>query len=162
MQRLYTLIISWNTRNSIPLFYVRITHSRTYFLFLFFLSHSEAHFFFIWPFWVALKRIFSSFGLSESLRSVFFLHLAFLSRSEAYFFSIWSFWVAQKRIFSPFGLSESLRSLTLLFLASDCVILWKQSTSKSILSPISEKSSHKFSYQLKNSYICKPVRKRGN
>ncbi len=146
------------------------------FLFLFFLSRSEAHFFSIRPFWVTQKRDFSSFDLSESLRSTFFLHLVFLSHSEAYFFlhlvflsrseahffSIWPFWVTQKHIFSSFGLSESLRSLTLLFLASDCVILWKQSTSKSILSPISEKSSHKFSYQLKNSYICKPVRKRGN
>ena len=87
------------------------------FLFLFFLSRSEAWFFFIWPFWVTQKRVFSSFGLSESLRSVFFLHLVFLSRSEAHFFSIWSFWVAQKRNFSPFGLSESLRSAFFLHLA---------------------------------------------
>ena len=133
-----------------------------FFLHLVFLSRSEAHFFFIWSFWVTQKRVFSSFGLSESLRSVIFLHLAFLSHSEAWFFSIWPFWVTQKRIFSSFGLSESLRSVTLLFLTTNCVILWKQSTSESILSPISEKSSHKFSYQLKNSYICKPVRKRGN
>ena len=117
MQRHYALIISWNTRNSI-LFSMLESHvlARN-FLFLFFLSRSEAHFFLIWSFWVAQKHIFSPFGLSESLRSAFFLHLVFLSRSEAWFFSIWPFWVTQKRIFSPFNLSESLRSAFFLHLA---------------------------------------------
>ena len=58
-----------------------------FFLYLLFLSRSEAYFFSICSFWVAQKHVFSPFALSESLRSMFFLHLLFLSHSEALIFS---------------------------------------------------------------------------
>ena len=112
-------------RNLSPLFALSESLRSVFFLYLLFLSHSEACFFSIcsfWvtqkrvffsicPFWVAQKRVFSLFALSESLRSLFFLFLPFLSRSEALIFSFCSFWVAQKHVFSPFVFSESLRSM---------------------------------------------------
>ena len=109
-------------RNLSPLFALSESLRSVFFLYLLFLSHSEACFFSICSFWVAQKHIFSPFALSESLRSVFFLHLPFLSHSKACFFSFYSFWVAQKRVLSPFALSESLRSMFFLFFNASYVV----------------------------------------
>ena len=116
-------------RNLSPLFALSESLRSVFFLYLLFLSHSEACFFSIcsfWvtqkrvffsicPFWVAQKRVFSLFALSESLRSTYFLFLLFLSRSEACFFSICLFWVTQKHVFLFFDSSYIVCNTKILF-----------------------------------------------
>ena len=123
-KRVFSLFtLSESLRSVFFLFLLFLSHSEAcFFLHLPFLSRSEACFFSFYPFWVAQKRVFSLFALSESLRSMFFLYLLFLSRSEACFFSICSFWVTQKRVFFLFALSESLRSMFFLFFNASYIV----------------------------------------
>ena len=60
-------------RNLSPLFALSESLRSVFFLYLLFLSHSEACFFSICSFWVAQKHVFSPFVFSESLRSTYFL-----------------------------------------------------------------------------------------